>query len=138
MAPLAKEGMVYAVDIQQEMLDAMESVKRDQAITNIQLIQGEEQTSNLPLHKIDKILLVDVYHEFSYPKEMLQSMHASLKENGTIFLIEYRMEDPQVPIKTIHKMTETQARKEFEANGFELVENVDNLPWQHCMIFRKK
>jgi hypothetical protein len=65
-------------------------------------------------------------------------MHASLKENGTIFLIEYRMEDPQVPIKTIHKMTETQARKEFEANGFELVENVDNLPWQHCMIFRKK
>ena len=138
MAPLAKEGMVYAVDIQQEMLDAMESVKKDQAITNIQLIQGEEQTSNLPLHKIDKILLVDVYHEFSYPKEMLQSMHASLKENGTIFLIEYRMEDPQVPIKTIHKMTETQARKEFEANGFELVENVDNLPWQHCMIFRKK
>ena len=137
MAPLAKYGQVYAVDIQQEMLDAINSQKKENRIDNVQLIKGEEQTTNLPHNKIDKILMVDVYHEFSYPKEMLESMHSALNDNGVIYLIEYRMEDPKVPIKIIHKMTEQQAVKEFEANGFQLVENIDNLPWQHCMVFRK-
>ena len=82
--------------------------------------------------------MVDVYHEFSYPAEMLASIKKALKPNGQIFLIEYRGEDSNLPIKTIHKMTEKQAVKEFEAAGFVLERNKDNLPWQHCMIFEKK
>jgi predicted methyltransferase len=81
--------------------------------------------------------MVDVYHEFSYPLEMIASIKKALKPNGELFLIEYRAEDPNVPIKKIHKMTEKQAVKEMEAAGFKLKENIDNLPWQHCMIFEK-
>lgn len=137
MAPLAKEGIVYAVDIQPEMLVAINFRKESEKVSNVITIQGEEQSVNLPDNAIDKILMVDVYHEFSYPKEMLASMYSALKPNGQIFLIEYRGEDASVPIKRLHKMTETQAIKEFEASGFTLKENVDNLPWQHCMVFQK-
>jgi len=82
--------------------------------------------------------MVDVYHEFNFPKEMIASIKNALKPNGQLFLIEYRGEDSKVPIKKIHKMTEKQAVKELEAAGFRLKENIDNLPWQHCMIFLKK
>ena len=82
--------------------------------------------------------MVDVYHEFNYPAEMLASIKKALKPNGKIFLIEYRGEEGSVPIKTIHKMTEQQAVKEFKAAGFVLENNIDNLPWQHCMIFTIK
>lgn len=138
MAPLAKEGIVYAVDIQPEMLAAIDFRKESEKVSNVITIQGGEQTVNLPDNAIDKILMVDVYHECSYPKEMLASMYSALKPNGQIFLIEYRGEDASVPIKRLHKMTEAQAIKEFEASGFTLNENIDNLPWQHCMIFVKK
>ena len=83
-------------------------------------------------------MLVDVYHEFSYPAEMVGSIKNALKSNGQLFLIEYRGEDSSVPIKKIHKMTVKQSIKEMEAAGFRLKENIDNLPWQHCMIFEKK
>ena len=92
----------------------------------------------LPKNSVDKILMVDVYHEFSFPVEMITSIKIALKSNGQLFLIEYRAEDPLVPIKTIHKMTEKQAVKEMEAAGFKLKRNIDNLPWQHCMVFVKK
>jgi predicted methyltransferase len=81
--------------------------------------------------------MVDVYHEFSFPVEMIASMKSALKKNGEIYLIEYLSEDPNIPIKTIHKMSEAQAVKEFEAHGFKLKKNIDNLPWQHCMVFVK-
>ncbi|WP_235923548.1 class I SAM-dependent methyltransferase [Psychroflexus aurantiacus] len=89
----------------------------------------------MPENSVDKILMVDVYHEFEYPVEMLTSMKKALKPSGKIYLIEYRAEDSTVPIKRLHKMSEAQAVKEFKANGFELIENIGNLPWQHCMVF---
>ncbi|HKK39089.1 MAG TPA: class I SAM-dependent methyltransferase, partial [Cryomorphaceae bacterium] len=138
MAPKLSEGKVYAVDIQQEMLDVMQSKMEEDRAENVVLIKGEEKTTNLPPNSVDKILMVDVYHEFSFPREMIESMKRALKPGGAIYLIEYRREDDWVPIKTVHKMTEEQAVKEFEASGFYLDKNMGNLPWQHCMIFRIK
>jgi len=135
MAPLANQGQIYAVDIQPEMLAEIKRQKQIKGVENINLIKGDEESVNLPENSIDKVLMVDVYHEFSFPLEMLLSIKSALKKNGKIYLIEYRAEDPKIPIKTIHKMTEKQAVKEFESAGFSLVENIDNLPWQHCMIF---
>tara|TARA_B110001452_G_C15204749_1_gene417936 strand:- start:685 stop:1404 length:720 start_codon:yes stop_codon:yes gene_type:complete len=138
MAPLAKRGLVYAVDIQTEMLMAIENTKETNNIKNIKTILGSEKSVYLPKNSVDKILMVDVYHEFSFPVEMIKSIKSALKPNGQLFLIEYRGEDPNVPIKRIHKMTEKQAVKEMEAAGFKLKINIDNLPWQHCMVFVKK
>lgn len=135
MAPLAKDGVVYAVDIQSEMLEAI-NIKIE--LNNIKTILGNEKSIQLPKNSVDKILMVDVYHEFNFPKEMIRSIKNALKPDGELFLIEYRGEDPRVPIKKIHKMSEKQAQKEMEANGFTLRENIRNLPWQHCMIFIKK
>ncbi|MDA9622591.1 class I SAM-dependent methyltransferase [Flavobacteriaceae bacterium] len=137
IAPIAKNGLVYAVDIQTEMLMTIEKNKEFSEIKNIETILGTEKSVQLPKNSVDKILMVDVYHEFSFPVEMITSMKNALKPNGQLFLIEYRGEDPLVPIKTIHKMTEKQALKEMESAGFKLKENIDNLPWQHCMIFVK-
>ena len=137
MAPLAKKGLVYAVDIQEEMLMAIESSKAINGIENVTTVKGSEQTVNLPENSVDKVLMVDVYHEFNFPVEMIASIKKALKPNGKLFLIEYRGEDPKVPIKKLHKMTEAQAVKEMKAAGFRLEKNIDNLPWQHCMIFVK-
>ena len=138
MAPLAENGLVYAVDIQPEMVETIELKKRSKRMSNIETVLGSEKSINLPKNSLDKILLVDVYHEFSYPIELVKSIKNALKPNGQLFLIEYRGEDLTVPIKKIHKMTEKQSIKEMEAAGFRLKENIDNLPWQHCMIFEKK
>jgi len=138
MAPMAKHGLIYAVDIQDEMLSALKAKKKRLTIENIEIVKGSEKSINLKKDSVDKILMVDVYHEFNFPKEMLASMKKALRKNGEIFLIEYRGEDPSVPIKTLHKMTEEQAVKEMEDNGFKLKNNIDNLPWQHCMIFVKE
>ena len=138
MAPLANKGMVYAVDIQTEMLMAIENSKETNNIKNIKTILGDEKSVYLAKNSVDKILMVDVYHEFSFPIEMIKSITSALKPKGELFLIEYRGEDPNVPIKRIHKMTEKQAVKEMEAAGFKLKRNIDNLPWQHCMVFVKK
>ena len=138
MAPLAKKGLVYAVDIQEEMLMAIEKSKESRKIRNIETILGSEKGVHLPKNSVDKILMVDVYHEFNFPSEMIASMKNALKPNGQLFLIEYRDEDSKVPIKKIHKMTEKQAVKEMKAAGFKLKENIENLPWQHCMVFVKE
>lgn len=135
MAPMANDGKVYAVDIQEEMLTAIDSKRKALQIENIELVKGSETSVNLPANTIDKILMVDVYHEFSFPQEMLLSLKKSLQPKGKIFLIEYRAEDASVPIKPLHKMSEKQAIMEFEAAGFKLLENIENLPWQHCMVF---
>jgi len=135
MAPLANQGQIYAVDIQPEMLAEIKRQKQIKGVENVNLIKGTEKSVNIPENSIDKALMVDVYHEFNFPYEMLLSIKPALKKDGKIYLIEYRAEDPKIPIKTIHKMTEKQAVKEFESAGFSLVENIDNLPWQHCMIF---
>ena len=137
MASLAPNGLVYAVDIQTEMLMAIENKKTFSKISNIETILGTEKSVEIPINSVDKILMVDVYHEFSFPVEMIASMKSALKSNGQLFLIEYRAEDPLVPIKTIHKMSENQAVKEMKAAGFKLLKNIENLPWQHCMVFVK-
>jgi len=138
IAPIANKGMVYAVDIQTEMLMAIENIKKRSKIKNIKTILGSEKSVYLPKNSVDKILMVDVYHEFSFPIEMINSIKSALKPEGELFLIEYRAEDPNVPIKKIHKMSEKQAVKEMNAAGFKLKKNINNLPWQHCMIFVKK
>ena len=137
IASLLTNGLVYAVDIQPEMLMAIEKTKEFKKVENIKTILGTEKTVELPKNSVDKILMVDVYHEFSFPVEMINSIKNALKPNGELFLIEYRAEDLKVPIKRIHKMTEEQAVKEMKAAGLVLKENIDNLPWQHCMIFIK-
>lgn len=138
MAPVAKNGLVYAVDIQVEMLKAIQKTKRLKKVANVETVLGNEKSINLPEHSVDKILMVDVYHEFNFPAEMIASIKKALKPNGRLFLIEYRGEDPNVPIKKIHKMSEKQAVMEMKAAGFKLEQNVNNLPWQHCMIFEKE
>ena len=138
IASLVTNGLVYAVDIQPEMLMAIEKTKEFKKVENIKTILGTEKTVELPKSSVDRILMVDVYHEFSFPVEMINSIKNALKPNGELFLIEYRAEDLKVPIKRIHKMTEEQAVKEMKAAGLVLKENIDNLPWQHCMIFLKK
>ncbi|MFT7250013.1 MAG: ubiquinone/menaquinone biosynthesis C-methylase UbiE [Arcticibacterium sp.] len=137
MAPQASKGMIYAVDIQMEMLAAIKERKEEKGIGNVSLIEGSTQSANLPINTIDKVLMVDVYHEFDYPREMLLSIKDALVKDGKIYLIEYRSEDPNVPIKELHKMTEKQAVKEMKAIGMKLQKNIKNLPWQHCMVFVK-
>lgn len=138
IAPLVPDGMVYAVDIQKEMLAEVGRKKTARKQENVRLVPGTEKSIGLPEQSVDKVLMVDVYHEFSYPVEMMASIRAALKPGGRVYLIEYRGEDREVPIKEVHKMTEAQAVKEMEAAGFYLEANPDNLPWQHCMIFRKR
>ncbi len=137
MAPMVGDGLIYAVDIQPEMLAAMKSKRDAAAVKNINLVQGSEKTVNLPENSIDKVLMVDVYHEFNFPFEMMQSVKNAMRPDAKLYLIEYRGEDTSVPIKELHKMTEKQAVKEMQAAGLRLEKNSDNLPWQHCMVFVK-
>ncbi|MBC8769286.1 class I SAM-dependent methyltransferase [Arenibacter sp. BSSL-BM3] len=137
MAPMARHGLIYAVDIQDEMLVEIDRRKDEGGVKNVLVIKGCEKNINLPENSVDKVLLVDVYHEFNYPMEVIASIKKALRPDGKLFLIEYRGEDDTVPIKTLHKMTEAQAVKEMRAAGMKLERNIDNLPWQHCMIFVK-
>ena len=120
IAALTKNGFVYAVDIQPEMLMVIEETKETNKIKNIETILGTEKSIQLPSNSVDKILMVDVYHEFNFPAEIIVSIKRALKPNGELFLIEYRSEDSTVPIKAIHKMSEKQAVREMEAAGFKL------------------
>ena len=135
MALKAPKGFIYAIDIQEKMLSEISSRINNGYLKNITPILGTETNINLTENSVDKILLVDVYHEFKYPYEMMESIKKALRPNGKIFIIEYRGEDPRVPIKKIHKMTEKQVVKEMKAIGLKLEVNMDNLPWQHCLIF---
>ena len=138
MAQMAGEGLIYAVDIQDEMLAELRKNKENGTGKNVEVIKGSEKSVNLPENSVDKVLMVDVYHEFNYPMEMIASIKKALRADGKIFLIEYRGEDDRVPIKKVHKMTEEQAVKEMQAAGMKLERNIGNLPWQHCMMFVKK
>lgn len=130
-------GRVKAVDIQPEMLRFMAAENKKAGITHIDTVLGTERMVPLAKASIDKMLLVDVYHELAFPREMARSMLDALKPGGKLFLVEFRTEDPEVPIKPLHKMTEKQARLELEHAGFVFLENMGNLPWQHCLVFTK-
>jgi SAM-dependent methyltransferase len=106
-------------------------------VDNITPILGSVYDPRLPAASSDLILLVDVYHEFSHPEHMLAAMRQALAPHGLIVLVEFRAEDPEVPIKPLHKMSKEQILKELPANGFQLVKEFDSLPWQHMMFFGK-
>ena len=137
IAKLVPEGKVLAVDIQQEMLDIIEATKATEGVTNIDGVKGEIDNPNLPANSIDAAIMVDAYHEFSYPREVMLQVAAALRPGGKVVLIEYRGEDPAVPIKELHKMTQQQARRELAAAGLAWVETRDILPQQHFMVFAK-
>jgi len=127
------DGHIYGVDIQPEMLTKLNERADAQGIRNISPVLGTFTDPRLPKGKIDMILLVDVYHEFSHPEQMLAAMRDSLSPDGVCVLVEFRTEDPKVPIKPEHKMSKDQIMKEWPVNGFKLVKQFDSLPWQHMM-----
>jgi SAM-dependent methyltransferase len=137
IAGLVPQGRVLAVDIQPEMLDYLRDEAARRKIGNVEPHLGAIDSIKVDPDTLDAVLMVDAYHEFSHPVEMLQSIRIALKPGGRIYLLEYRAEDPRVPIKPLHKMTEAQAVREFETLGFEFVGNRSALPWQHLLVFRK-
>jgi precorrin-6B methylase 2 len=137
LARAAPDGRVFAVDIQPEMLSIMRDSLRQNGLDNVSLVKGTAKDPRLPADSLDAALMVDAYHEFAYPREMMTALVDALKPGGRIYLIEYRKEDPGIPIKRLHKMTETQARKEMEAVGLEWVRTGDFLPRQHFLVFEK-
>jgi ubiquinone/menaquinone biosynthesis C-methylase UbiE len=137
MAELAKLGIVYAVDIQPEMLEMITARAKISKLENIIPIRASRISSNLPSASIDMALFVDAYHEFDFPREFIQDLYMSMKPGGKLILIEYRAEDPAIAIKKLHKMTEKQSIMEIEAAGFEWQKTLDILPQQHFMIFHR-
>ena len=137
IARLLPKGKVVAVDIQPEMLAFLKAEAAKLGVKNVQPHLGAVDDVRLPPASLDAALMVDAYHEFDHPAEMLASLRAALRPKGRIYLLEFRAEDENVPIKPHHKMTEAQARKEFEACGFRFVTNKPDLPWQHLLIFEK-
>jgi SAM-dependent methyltransferase len=131
------QGRVFGVDIQQEMLTLLVERARAADITNVEPVLARENDPRLPDESIDLVLMVDAYHELAHPTEVLRHVLRALKEKGRVVLVEYRGEDPSVPIKPLHKMTERQARAELEAMGFLWLETKSFLPMQHVLIFEK-
>lgn len=134
---LGPKGTVYAVDIQPEMLTLLRERAAEVKVKNVKPVLGTLINPEIPEGSCDLILCVDVYHEFSHPEHMLRAMRKALKPDGRLVLVEFRMEDPQVPIKLEHKMSKEQILKELPPNGFKLVREFDGLPWQHAMWFAR-
>jgi len=130
-------GVVYAVDIQQEMLDLLQQNVKTRGVTNVVSVLGEITDPKLPPASVDLVLMVDVYHEFSHPYEMMQGILRGVKPGGRVAFVEYRAEDPAVPIKRVHKMSEAQVKKEAEIVGLKWLETIRDLPRQHLILFEK-
>lgn len=137
MARCVAPGIAYATDIQPEMLAFLEARARTEGLANLKGILGDTLDVHLPEASVDLVLLVDAYHEFDHPWEMARSMLRALRPGGRIALVEFRAEDPEVPIKALHKMTEVQCRREFEAAGFRWLRTDPRLPWQHLVWFER-
>lgn len=137
ISPLVPEGKVLAVDIQPQMLEIIDLLKKERNITNVEPVLGEVSDPNLPTSSVDLALMVDAYHEFAYPREMMEEIVRALKPGGRVVLVEYRGENPFIFIKALHKMTQKQARKEMSAVGLVWLETKDFLPQQHFMVFQK-
>jgi len=135
---VGEKGVVYAVDIQQEMLDLLAGKMAERKIANVKGVLGTVKDPKLPAQSVDLALMVDVYHEFDHPFEMMDAICRALKPGGRVAFVEFRAEDPKVPIKEVHKMSEAQVRKEMAAQPLEWVETIATLPWQHIIVFRKK
>jgi SAM-dependent methyltransferase len=134
---VGSRGRVYATDIQQGMLDLLQQRLARERLTNVTLVLGDPADPRLPLAALDLVLMVDVYHELGEPQTVLGHIRRALKPEGRLVLIEYKGEDPSVPILPTHKMTVAQAKLEVEAEGFVLTTADSSLPRQHVLIFKK-
>jgi SAM-dependent methyltransferase len=137
LAKLVPEGKVLAVDIQPEMLDYVEFIKKENKIGNVETVLGDATNPHLPDNSVDLAIMVDAYHEFEYPREMMEGLVKSLKPKGRVVLLEYRQENPLIPIKALHKMSQRQVKKEMNAVNLTWQETKDFLPQQHLMVFAK-
>jgi ubiquinone/menaquinone biosynthesis C-methylase UbiE len=137
---VGEDGKVLAVDIQQPMLNLIKKKLKRRKITNVELVKGTEKSPELEENSVDLALMVDVYHEFEFPYEMMLELSKALKPGGRVAFVEFRMEDPDVPIKLVHKMTEAQVKKEMSPPELRLdwKETISVLPWQHIVVFEKQ
>lgn len=138
--PVLPDGYIIAVDVQDEMLLRLQQNARNKGVKNIVPVKGTQKSSSLAPQSIDLAIMVDVYHEFEFPYEMMLDISKALKPGGRVALVEYRKEDPTVPIKLVHKMTEKQAKREVEQPEFDLkwTETIGVLPQQHIIVFTKQ
>src|SRR5580700_713244 len=134
---VGSSGKVYANDVQPDMLRRLRQNAAKQRLTNIETVLGTETDPKLPAGKLDLILLVDVYHEFSQPQKMLQKLREALKPDGRLVLLEYRKEDPTIPIRAEHKMSVQEVKIELEAEKFHLDQVIEKLPRQHILVLTK-
>ena len=132
------KGVVYAVDVQPQMVAMLSDVAKRPEYANIKPVLGGLRDVNLPPASIDLAIMVDVYHELEFPHEVMESIITALKPAGRIVFVEYRAEDPRVPIKEVHKMTEAQVKREALSHALAWERTAENLPWQHVVVFRKK
>jgi ubiquinone/menaquinone biosynthesis C-methylase UbiE len=130
-------GKVYANDLQPAMVARLRERVRREGLQNVEPVQGSEADANLPAAAIDLVIMVDVYHEMHQPQAMLQSLRRALKPGARLVLLEFRKEDPNVPIRLEHKMSVAEARTEITAEGFTFERVIGGLPWQHILVFRK-
>lgn len=137
IAPVVKQGRVFAVDLQPEMLSVIGDRIKQRNVTNVVPIRSTETDASLPDASVDVVLMVDVYHELAYPYEMMRSVVKALKPGGRVVQIEYRGNDPTVPIKRLHTMTVEQCRREMAAVGLRWKETKNFLPQQHFLVFEK-
>ncbi|MBE9094311.1 class I SAM-dependent methyltransferase [Tychonema sp. LEGE 07203] len=138
IAALVPQGKVFAVDVQPEMINFLELNKQERNISNVEPVLGSLDNPNLPENSVDLVVMVDAYHEFAYPREMMEGIVKALKPGGRAVSIEYRGENPLIPIKGLHKMTQKQVKKEMAAVGLVWKETKDMLPQQHLMVFEKQ
>lgn len=136
-ALVAPGGKVYATDVQPEMVRMLTDLARQAKLPNIEPVLGTEQKVGLAADSIDLALMVDVYHELAFPFEVMESVAQAVKPGGQVVLVEYRAEDPRVPIKPLHKMSEAQIRREAAEHGLVYERTARTLPWQHVVFFRK-
>jgi ubiquinone/menaquinone biosynthesis C-methylase UbiE len=130
-------GRVYAVDVQPEMIRMLDSQMAKRGVRNVVSVLGSDTTVKLPPVSVDLAIMVDVYHELAYPSEVLDSIVSALKPGGRVVFVEYRAEDPAVAIKPLHKMSESQVRREAAAHGLNWERSIESLPIQHAIVFRK-
>lgn len=130
-------GKVYAVDVQPEMVKLLQSVSRQRAYGHIVPVPGGVKEVPLPAASVDVAIMVDVYHELEFPYEVLASIARAVKPGGQVVLVEYRAEDPRVPIKPLHKMSEAQIRREVELHPLVWQRTANDLPWQHVVVFKR-
>jgi predicted methyltransferase len=130
------QGRVIAVDIQEGMLDLLSRNLEQRDVHNVEMVLGTAEDPRLPIGQVDVVLIVDVYHELAHPEKTMEHVRRSLKPGGRVVVIEYRKEDPTIPINPLHKMSVEEVRAELEPMGFRLAEYMDFLPTQHILVFK--